>query len=348
MIPPAPAVALVPTLGADAPAWDDLVLAQPLVSPFARTWWLAAMAYHTTDEAEPCYLLVHQADRLVGGVALVEDRLLGVPRFRFLGQGVLAPDHLDLLALPGHEDAVVAAFRDWFGRDGSRLLHLDGVDETALVRRAVPGRSRPGEAAPYAPLPETGDAFAAGLSGSFRRSTRRAARRLAAAGHAYGRVPDADVDAALAAFWQLHERRGDRARLISHRHVLDAAVRAGVARGECRVDVLGSATAPIAVTISFEVAGRLSFYQLARSMRDEHGGAGTVLLVALFEDAAESGCREVDLLRGEESYKQHFSTLQRPLAQLEASHGVRARMLAAARHRARAAREARLRRADSV
>jgi CelD/BcsL family acetyltransferase involved in cellulose biosynthesis len=102
---------------------------------------------------------------------------------------------------------------------------------------------------------------------------------------------------------------------------------------------VGTVADPVAVTISFEVGRRLSFYQLARSMDSEHGGAGTVLLEALFEDAAENGCREVDLLRGEESYKHHFSAQERPMVQLEASHGAAARVVAAGRRGARTARQ---------
>ena len=36
-----------------------------------------------------------------------------------MGDGTLCPDHLDLLAAPGHEAAVVGVLRDWLGRPGA-------------------------------------------------------------------------------------------------------------------------------------------------------------------------------------------------------------------------------------
>lgn len=325
-------------LGPSAEAWDRLVASQPVPSPFARSWWLEAMAAALPRRVRPCQLLVHDGDRLIGGVALAEDRVLGVPRYRFLGQGDLAPDHLDLVAARGCERLVAESFTAWLQRPGARLLHLDGVDQTALVRSAVAGRWQPIESAPYAPLPTDGSAFLAGLSASFRRTVRRSARRLTAAGHVHRRVPTTDAPAAMAAFWRLHRERGDRERLLSQRAAVDTAVQAGLARDECRIDVLDGVAGPIAVAVSFVVAGRLSLYQVSRSLRREHAGAGTVLLVELIEDAAAAGCQEVDLLRGDEAYKQHFAREVRPMLALRAAYGGRAQALARGQQVARAAR----------
>lgn len=314
-------------LGPSAEAWDRLVASQPVPSPFARSWWLEAMAAALPRQGRTCQLLVHDGDRLVGGIALAEDHVVGIPRYRFLGQGGLAPDHLDLIAAPGCEPLVAEAFTAWLQRPGTRLLHLDGVDQTALVHAAVTGRWTPIESAPYAPLPTDGSAFLEGLSASFRRTVRRSARRLRTAGHAHRRVPLTEAPEAMAAFWMLQGERGDRGRLLSERAAVDTAVHAGLARDECRIDVLDGVAGPIAVAVSFVVADRVSLYQVSRSMRREHAGAGTVLLVDLIEDAAAAGCREVDLLRGDEAYKQHFARQVRPMLALRAAYGGGARAL---------------------
>ena len=336
---------LVDPTAVDPTEWDALLDAAAPPSPFLRSWWLATAAAAARRGEQALYLQVRRDGSLVGGAALIADRrLLGLPRYRFAGQGVLAPDHLDLIALPGHEGAVAEAFAAWFERPGWRLLDLDGVPSGGLVQQAVGGWRRDIEAAPYALLPGTSEAYLAGLSSSFRRSLRRARRGLAEAGYAHHRVAPDEAGAALAAFWRLHRARGDRDRLLAAAPVLDRAVLAGVERGECRLDVLTDGREPIAVAIGFEVAGRLSLYQVARSVVAEHGSAGTVLLADVIADAADGGCHEVDLLRGEEGYKQHFADRRRPMVALRAGHGLPARalvglrrVLTAARARSRAA-----------
>jgi CelD/BcsL family acetyltransferase involved in cellulose biosynthesis len=147
-------------------------------------------------------------------------------------------------------------------------------------------------------------------------------------------TPDA-VRAALAAFRALHGDREGRGPLLAEQDRLDAAIVAGVERGEARVDVFGSDDVVAAVSVAFTVAGRLCLYQLARSLDDAHDGAGTALLAAVVENAAEKGCREVDLLRGDEGYKRSFADEQRTLGRLRAAGGLRGRLLLAAEDAAR-------------
>jgi hypothetical protein len=53
-----------------------------------------------------------------------------------MGDGSLCPDHRDLLAVPGHEAAVVSPLRDWLGRPGQRIL-----DPQGHPARVTPDRS---------------------------------------------------------------------------------------------------------------------------------------------------------------------------------------------------------------
>lgn len=338
---------MVDRAAADPAEWDTLIDASGQPSPFLRSWWLEAVTAAPRPGERPLYLQVRRNSTLVGGAALVLDRrLLGIPRYRFAGQGVLTPDHLDLVALAGHERAVADAFAAWFGGPGWRLLDLDGIDAGGLVQQAVRGWQRDVDAAPYALLPGTADGYLGGLSSSFRRSLRRARRGLADASYAHQRIAPEAAPAALAAFWGLHRARGDRDRLLAEAPVLDRAVLAGVARGECRLDVLTDGRETIAVAIAFETAGRLSLYQVARSVAPEHGSAGTVLLADVIADAAEGGCREVDLLRGEEGYKAHFADRRRAMVALRAGHGNPARALVGLRRLLSAARAMRRAAAD--
>ena len=109
----------------------------------------------------------------------------------------------------------------------------------------------------------------------------------------------------------------------------------GVRRREARVDVLASDDAVVAVSLAFVVGGRLSLYQVARSLDPEHDGAGNVLLVAVIEDAVAAGCHEIDLLRGGEAYKASFADGTRTVGRLRAAHGAAARALLGAEDVAR-------------
>ena len=74
---------------------------------------------------------------------------------------------------------------------------------------------------------------------------------------------------------------------------------------------------------SFEVAGRISYYQSGRDPDRRWRGSGTVLLARVIDDAGRRGLREADLLRGEESYKSDFATGSRELWRLRCATGPR-------------------------
>ena len=323
-------VATRPRLDGHREAWDSLVGQQPLPSPFLRSWWLEGVAPQGTT-----YALVMDGRQLVGGLALREHRLAGVRRYTAPGPAVLCPDHLDLVAAVGSEDAVARVVGEWFARPGQRVLDLRGVADSSLLARAlgvVPERL---DVAPYQSLAAPPETYLAGRSSNFRRSVRRAAKSLASKGIEHRRVSEADLPAAFAAFTSLHEGREGRGPLVAQMPTLTRALSAGVAAREARVDVLAAGSDIVAVSLAFVVAGRLSLYQVARSLDAAHDGAGNVLLVAVIEDAVTDGCHEVDLLRGGEGYKSSFADATRVVGRLRAAHGGLARAQVTAKDAAR-------------
>ena len=145
-----------------APQWDRLVDAAPLPSPFLRSWWLTG-----TGGTGRHFLLVVDRSELLGGLALEQPHRTS--RVRVMGDGPLCPDHVDLLAAPGHEPAVVALIGDWFRRPGGRIVDLRGIREGSALAETLPGtvRSEPMAAAPFALLPESAEDFRAGLPSQF-------------------------------------------------------------------------------------------------------------------------------------------------------------------------------------
>ncbi len=305
-------------------SWDALASQQMLPSPFLRSWWLEAM-----PAPQRVLLVMHEGDRLVGAIPLARDRILGVPRYRFLGQGVLCPDHLDLMAAPGFEEPVADAFAAWFEAPGTRLLDASGLVQGSLLARALGVPSDQIDVAPFQELPPPGDDFLAGRSANFRRSVRRRERRHAQAGITHRRAETtADIEEALEAFRALHEGRPGREQFLAELPALRAAVLAGAERGEVQVDLLADDDGVVAVTLFFCTDGRLSFYQLARSLDSAHDGAGTTLLYRIVVSGIAAGFREIDLLRGDERYKASFADDLRELHRVRVGHGVAARLIA--------------------
>jgi CelD/BcsL family acetyltransferase involved in cellulose biosynthesis len=306
-------------LGSLAPAWDALVEQLPLPSPFLRSWWL-----EQTAGADPRFLLVMDGDVLLGGLALQEERFIGVPRLRVMGAGALCPDHLDAIALPECQQDVLAALAGWLRRPGSRVLDLEGVAGDSRLAAALPGRVHREviAVAPWASLAAGPDDWLRARPRGFRVTLRKATRRLRQEAVAHRVVRDGSIDAALDDLRRLHRVRwGERSGFLVAYDQFAAASRAGAARGEVAFHELVVGEEVIATVSCFEVAGRVSLYQSGRLPGHRWRNAATVLLVKVVEDAYGRGLTEVDLLRGDEPYKANFASATRELLRLRAAHG---------------------------
>jgi len=331
----APGVLVRPDLGPWGPRWDQLVDQSPLPSPFLRSWWLTG-----TAAAHRQFVLVVHHDRLLGGLALEERRRLGLPFLTMMGAGPLCPDHLDLLAERGHEDAVVISLSAWLRRPGTRLLGFEGIAAGSLLMKALPAPVHREllTVAPWAALAADGDAYLAARSAGFRKNLRKASARLAAEGvsHRINRGPSAVR--ALDTLRRLHGAQwGDQSRFLPSFDRFAAACRLAAEVDEIAVHELVTGGDVIAIMVSFEVAGRISLYQSARLTDSRWRDATTVLLSAIIRDACSRGFTEVDFLRGDEAYKKNFAPSQRQLLRLRATSGKSGRVVLTAETAARKA-----------
>jgi CelD/BcsL family acetyltransferase involved in cellulose biosynthesis len=307
----------VPRIDRYATEWDALVAAMQLPSPFLRSWWLGAV-----DEGAGAYVLVLDDDRLVGGLPLTKRSLPGLTVYRFVGHGTLCPDHLDVVAAPEQLGRVTAELAGWARRRGNRLFDLAGVAEGSRLASWLPhATASPREAAPCGDLPDHYDDYLAGRSKSFRKTWRRAHNRFDRLEASVRTAGPEDVAAALAEFERLHRERGDRTELLAELPRLSAAMAAGVAAGEVWVDVLAAKDQTLGVSLSFATCGRLSLYQNARVIEREADNAGTALGLAAVQRAIKDGFTEVDLLRGEETYKFEWGERVRGMSRVRAAHG---------------------------
>ena len=196
--------------------------------------------------------------------------MLGLNCYRLTGSyGHLCPDHLDLLAAPDYEDTTTRLLRGWLCRSGGRLIDLTGVRAGSRLIEALPGSAHltPFATAPWTPLPDDPDTYLASLPSQFRRQVRRASARLTAAGALHRARRGKSAVEALETLRALHRRQWeDRSRFLPDFDRFAAGCRLGAEADEVVVHELATDSAVIAVLVAFEVAGRVSLYQSARSM----------------------------------------------------------------------------------
>jgi len=312
-----PSLLDVPHLAGWAEKWDQLVDSSLLPSPFLRSWWLAGAGGPGRH-----FLLVVDGPHLLGGLALEQRH--PVLSVRMMGDGSLCPDHLDLLATPGHQAAVVSLVRDWLCRPGERLLDLKGVRAGSWLIEALPGRVRrePMAVAPFAPLPDSPEAYRASLPSQFRKNLRVSAKRLAAEGVTHQTIRGAAVLRRLDTLRELHQAQwGTRSSFLPVFDRFTAGFAGGCAADEVAVHELAKDDLVVATVTAFEVAGRVSLYQSARLTDHRWRDATTVLLAAIIDDACARGFKEVDFLRGDEPYKGRFTPYHREMLRLVAGKG---------------------------
>jgi CelD/BcsL family acetyltransferase involved in cellulose biosynthesis len=313
-------------LGPHRPAWDRIVADQPLPSPFLRSWWVEHAA-----GAEPCIVACFEGDDLVGGAAFELDRLgpgrRGPERVRCLGQGVLAPDHLDLVAATGQHRRVARAVLAWLRRPGSRVVDLDGLAASGTLATLFSPFEVERVAAPYADLRVGIEEYLAGRPGKVRSTVSRTTKRFVREGVTLDTVgadaPSAHLDAALDDLARLHDSRwSDDSAFLSGWDRVRAAVHAGVGAGDVGLHrLLDQHGDAVAVELDLCVGPRVGFYQAGRRTEREWRGCGSVLRARIIEAAVADGATEYDLLRGDEGYKAEWATGRRELVHCVAGVG---------------------------
>ena len=332
-------------LGGHRDAWDHLVATQPLPTPFLRSWWVDHVA-----EDRLRVLACFAGDELVGGAAFEVDRVgrgpFGIERVRSVGQGVLAPDHLDLVAAEGHHAGVARAVLAWLRRRGSRVVDLDGLAATGTLAALLAPHEVGRVAAPFADLSVGAAQYLGARPGKVRSTIKRSAKRFAADGVEFVTVDREHIDAALDHLAELHDQRwAEGSVFLRGWERFCRAARAGALDGEVVVHELRDTDGrAVAVELDLVLGDTVAFYQAGRRTEREWRGCGSVLRARLIESAVAAGATRYDLLRGDEGYKAEWATDRRELVHCTMGVGpfgvaaVRARAARAALEQRRAAR----------
>jgi CelD/BcsL family acetyltransferase involved in cellulose biosynthesis len=322
-----------------APEWDQIAGATPLPSAFCRSWWIDHAAGST-----PSIVCCLRGDRLIGGAAFEVETVARGPvrleRIRALGQGVLAPDHIDIVAAVEDADVVLDAVLGWLRRPGNRIVDLDGLAADGRLGRALAAYwidrtvapyadLHPVDADPDAPANVDASAYLAGRPGQLRSTVERSRKRLERDGCSIERVPLSHVDAALESLERLHDRRwGEDSNFLDAWDRFAAAARAATDADLWIGEVRTADGEVVATEWDVLTPSSFAFYQSGRSPEREWRGAGSVLRANLIHAAAESGRDQYDLLRGDERYKDDWATDRRWLLRVRFGSGPVGRLAA--------------------
>ncbi|MEX0768559.1 MAG: GNAT family N-acetyltransferase [Microthrixaceae bacterium] len=307
-----------------APAWDELLEQQEFSSPFLSSCWVDQAA-----EGTPALMCFFNGSVLVGGAAFQVDSVgkgpLTIQRVRCVGQGTLAPDHLDLISKPEFLAEVRAAVIGWFKRPGSRVIDLDGLAATGALATALRSHEISRMTAPYSNLPEEGSEYLAQRPGQVRSTIVRTRKRFARDGVEFRQVPPESMPLALDRLAELHDGRwAEQSAFLEGWDRFKAAALAGAASGSFLIHELVTAEQQVIATeLDLRCGNRLFFYQAGRKTEREWRGCGSVLRADILDWACAEGLQEYDLLRGDESYKADWSTSQRELVRCRLGIGPR-------------------------
>jgi len=310
--------------------WDAMLASSGSSSPFMRWAWHDAWASSASPEElrASFAILLSDSDVPSNGVLPLALRPVSFRRARpraltWAIGSVGCPDHLDLplsLDAPLEDVLPVLEALPW------DLIVLGGVADPApnvarlteaFARRGFTVRRALLDTCPWIDLPDSWDAYLAGLSATRRQSIRRQERRLQRE-HAVTLTeyaPDR-LDEGWQRLRSLHAARwngpgvlGDsRLDCLLHRFSNELA-----ASGELWLTTLDLDGVPVAAWHGFACGDTVYFYQSGRDPAHDSKSVGTTLMAAMIRRAIERGYRRFDLLRGDDSYKKDWGAVKRPI-----------------------------------
>lgn len=333
--------------GAD---WQRIAAASPQATVFqtwewTQTWW----THYGAGKKQRLWAFAFLENGAVVGFAALFFSALPSPLrvARFVGAG--GSDYLDLLALPGQEQAVADAFLyalserrgrwDWVDLQQIRpgavaAMHGDGEEEDAA--RRVRTQAWQGETCPYLPLPGDWETFRKGLGKKLRANIGYYERALGKVYEVEMRLATAQtLDADLDDFFDLHQRRWNRRWLpgaFASRRArafhADAARRL-LAAGMLRLHMLLLDGEAQAALYCFQKGERCAYYLGGFAPELARYSIGTVLTAQAIRYAIEQdGAAEFDFLRGDEGYKYRWGAQDRFNRRLSLTHfGLRPALL---------------------
>jgi len=310
-----------------ASAWDGLVAASRLRSPFLSwAWQYEWVRTFAADRRLEIRCVEDGAGSLISILPLYES----APGALQLIGGADVSDYLDLISLQGREEeAWMALLQSRTAEHVEWELHT--VPEMSPTVAALPPLAAAcgltvsatvEERCPVLALPSSWETYLARLSGKHRHELQRKMRRLerdAPDAHVSFVSAPADIAARLGDFLRLHRSsRAGKARFMDEQmeRFFRAALAAFAEREAARLWFLDTASGPIAAFVTIEWDGTVGLYNSGFAPERAALSPGVVLLAQLIRDAIGRGRRRFDFLRGEERYKYEFEPVPEAIYQV--------------------------------
>ena len=309
-----------------APEWRELLQSSTSDCVFLTWEWLFTWWKHLAGNRRLWLVVVREGRDLAGVAPLAlrlrqPRRLLPFRRLEFLGGGNIGSDYLDLIAVHGSEQPVIAKVADYLA-DRKLVLELSRMRTQALGMGLMAAlRSRQHkiiergqkEVCPYINLDLlTWESYLASLGAAHRYNVRRRLRNLSRSfkvqfDQARSQV---ECDAWLPLLIALHRKRWSGRRPVStafcqpelvafHREFTALALQ----RGWLRLQLLRLNDTPAAALYGLNYAGVFHFYQSGFDPEFFRHSIGLVTMALTIRSAIAEGAREFDMLHGEEEYK---------------------------------------------
>lgn len=309
-------------LEAVAGPWARLVERLPTPVPFVHPTWQRVWLDEFRNGRELVLLTVRDGDELIGVAPFLRDEA----RLSLVGHRSIC-DYMDVVVAPGREDDVFPAL--WQALSDLPWAELDlpglGDGSPTLTTLLTLARSSSCEVeqtqeavAPGVDLPESWDAYLAGLPKKDRHELRRKLRRLQAAGELEFRTyttADELRDRLTLLLQLMVASRSDKARFMTEQmgrffHQMTVAL---AEEGLIRLHELELNRRPVASVLCFEQAGQVLFYNSGYDPQHAPLAVGLISKALALRDAIERGCRRADFLRGAEPYKYDLGAQDRAI-----------------------------------
>lgn len=312
-----------------APEWEGLLRRSTVTGPFMTWPWIGSWLETVGSTAD--LELVTARDPGTGllvGIApfYVADAVragIRLKELRFIGAGVAAPDHLDLLIEDGADPGLATAlWQAVLSRRRWHLMHLNGVVADGHLA-AVTLRRRTDTAVklpcPYLSLEGGWDEVSKRLDSRLRKNLERYGRKLDRDAEVTERMvatPE-DLDVTFDHLVRFHQSvrtsHGDAGVFATDQiqRLLRLAAHRFLAAGRLRLWRLDADGAPIAVIMCVRAADSVAFYTTGYDQAWSKYGPGRRIMARAVRAAIEEGATEFDFLRGDEPYKRSWGTVVR-------------------------------------
>lgn len=304
--------------------WEALFERCPEATPFQSPDWLLSW-WHAVGVGELHVVALRRRGELVGLAPLfVYVQPDGTRHLTMFASGF--SDYEDALLDPSIVEAGAALILRHVADIRQRwdVASFQEIPRTSpLLDAPCPAElaieRRPGSSCALLPLPASMDALEARLSWRFRRRLRNARNRLARQADARFVVADAGtLPTLLDALFRLHalrwRDRGEAGVLADPRlrRFHEEAAAGFLRRGALRLHALLVGGEPVAVLYGFDHRDRAYMYLSGLDPSARSYSPGVLLLHHAVAAAIAEGARVVDLLRGDEAYKDDWTATRRP------------------------------------